>query len=1008
MSTGAATANPLLDRENPWPGLESYNEEARDFFNGRTDDVAELLRRVRGTPLTLLYGKSGLGKSSLLQAGLAPVLRRERFLPVYIRIDVRDTSSPLIEQFATALADQCTRFSVEATPRRPEDSLWTWLHNADFELWSDKNQLLTPVFVLDQFEEVFTLGAYNQQAVDTLRVDLGNLAENRIPAALKHSLEESSSLARTLDLKGMHCRLLIALREDYLPHLESWGETIPSLMRNRMRLLPMNHQQAYAVVHDSAPHLVDEAVARKIVAFVAGAGLTGSVRGTATSAAMASPETEAGKDAGEIEPALLSLVCQGLNVRRQNRNESRIGEDLLEGSQEEILQGFYERSTGDLAPEVRFFVEDRLLTVSGYRDSIALENALSIPGVTQAAIDCLVDRRLVRKEERGGLQRLELTHDLLTGVISASRDRRRRLEMKAATLPLPYEGPEPYLFASYAHQDGDAVADVATLDELGFRVSYDQEIYAGAEWERQTGQAIKGCALFIVFVSAQSMNKTWVREAVRWAQKNGKRILPIFIEPVFSERGGAGTGSKDDLFDFESEGVRRYRFAESLEEYYAALTDTLPAMARKCAEDMDYEILGMGDLPDIGDIVEGKLSLTEYEQQQRRHRLVQKVRNTLQQKGRAAYSIETVFQLTSEETGAVENLSEVELREPSEERPSGLLAHPLNIGIAYIAPLRLVTGLITRLAQNWPPLVASYSSLVNSEKRGKLEELHYFVEFCWLAWGPSVLTTSLLTDDSTPFMVVQAAFGDEANSLPLIMRKTEWHRLVSEFQQNHDERILGERFAHRRERGWPVHLENLILVKPEIDPFFNTLCDIELFRTLFNKKTPDDSDKIALYLPSAEEGHEPGNASLSVEKEGAFYSTAYVWLMMEQDDDPATGLTPGRVIPFFEHANLATGKGLGFLQQCLARKALYHVLECEENPDYRKKGFYRFSTALFPDQMVEVLELEKGRLSAKDKKTVEKRFRISRDPGTWRSPAEVVRFADAVSAQITSALKARG
>ena len=45
-------------------------------------------------------------------------------------------------------------------------------------------------------------------------------------------------------------------------------------------------------------------------------------------------------------------------------------------------------------------------------------------------IDQLVDRRLLRVEEREGMRRVELTHDLLTGVIRDSRDRRRdRVEL---------------------------------------------------------------------------------------------------------------------------------------------------------------------------------------------------------------------------------------------------------------------------------------------------------------------------------------------------------------------------------------------------------------------------------------------------------------------------------------------------------------------------------------------------------------------------------------------------
>ena len=60
MSTPATLR---IDRENPWPGLFPYSEDASAFFNGREQETAELLRLVKRDVLCLLYGQSGLGKS---------------------------------------------------------------------------------------------------------------------------------------------------------------------------------------------------------------------------------------------------------------------------------------------------------------------------------------------------------------------------------------------------------------------------------------------------------------------------------------------------------------------------------------------------------------------------------------------------------------------------------------------------------------------------------------------------------------------------------------------------------------------------------------------------------------------------------------------------------------------------------------------------------------------------------------------------------------------------------
>ncbi|MGH8214565.1 MAG: hypothetical protein ACREPZ_02560, partial [Rhodanobacteraceae bacterium] len=59
-----------LDPENPWLGLFSYSEETRAYFHGRDEEAAELARRVQRKLLTVLFGQSGLGKTSLLRAGL--------------------------------------------------------------------------------------------------------------------------------------------------------------------------------------------------------------------------------------------------------------------------------------------------------------------------------------------------------------------------------------------------------------------------------------------------------------------------------------------------------------------------------------------------------------------------------------------------------------------------------------------------------------------------------------------------------------------------------------------------------------------------------------------------------------------------------------------------------------------------------------------------------------------------------------------------------------------------
>jgi WD40 repeat protein len=405
-----------IDEQNPWPGLGSFDEASERFFNGRRNESAELRRMVLNAPLTVLFGASGLGKTSLVQAGLFPLLRKEHYLPVYVRLDLEGGSGPLIDQVKCVLLAQFEAERID-TPATPDDeSLWCYLHRVKLELWSEQNHLLTPVFVFDQFEEVFTLGSGNRAAVARLRIDLADLIENRLPIALAGNIENDEKAGAALSLDSQNYKVLLSFREDFLPAVESWKRDLPSILRNRLRLLPMSPQRAFEAVHKTAPHLVDEHLAEKIVDFVAAA--QGNETGNAS-------EELGQKRESSVEPALLSLVCRGLNEKRKAQGKLTFDADLLAGSGQAIVSDYYHEAMGDLSSPARHFIQNELITERGFRKACALDDAIAVHGVTDRDLRLLVDRRLLRIERQSGVDRVELTHDLLAPVVREDRDYER-------------------------------------------------------------------------------------------------------------------------------------------------------------------------------------------------------------------------------------------------------------------------------------------------------------------------------------------------------------------------------------------------------------------------------------------------------------------------------------------------------------------------------------------------------------------------------------------------------
>jgi hypothetical protein len=264
-----------VDAEHPWLGLASFSEETQPYFYGREDEVAELARRVQRKTLTLLFGQSGLGKTSILRAGIVPRLRGHGYCPVYVRIDYAASAPSPAEQIkgaifrATGASGEWTRPGVAAAG----ESLWEFLHHRGDVLRDAAGKPLIPLLIFDQFEEIFTLAqsddAGRARAAEFLD-ELADLVENRAPKTLEAAIDADDALAERFDFERSDYRVLIGLREDYLAQLESVKSTMPSVTQNRMRLARMTGEQALAAVTKPGGKLVTEEVAEAIVRFVAG------------------------------------------------------------------------------------------------------------------------------------------------------------------------------------------------------------------------------------------------------------------------------------------------------------------------------------------------------------------------------------------------------------------------------------------------------------------------------------------------------------------------------------------------------------------------------------------------------------------------------------------------------------------------------------------------------------------------------------------------------------------
>ena len=236
-----------------YPGAQPFsdNEFSRKLFFGRAQASTALTDQILANRMVVVYAKSGLGKTSLLNAGVAPRLRDDRYLPLFVRVN--DVERGPFASVLDGIRSEAERQRVEYVPGAA-GSLWSFFKTVEF--WQG-DLLLTPVLILDQFEELFTLQP--EQARESFLNELSYLVRGVRPSSAPET-------DRALGEAPPPLRIVLSLREDFLGFLEEASDHIPQILDHRFRLAPLNLQAAADAITGPAS-LEDPGLATKPFCF---------------------------------------------------------------------------------------------------------------------------------------------------------------------------------------------------------------------------------------------------------------------------------------------------------------------------------------------------------------------------------------------------------------------------------------------------------------------------------------------------------------------------------------------------------------------------------------------------------------------------------------------------------------------------------------------------------------------------------------------------------------------
>jgi len=417
-----------------YPGVKPFTENEKHLFFGRANDSQKLFKLISLEKLVLLYSKSGLGKSSLLNAGVLPLFDEDsdKYQTLKIRLGAKTENSLSPTDTALAKLPQATPNKVLA--KFGDDHKSLWLRVKALQPLSEKSSK-TYILVFDQFEELFT---YSPAEIDQFKKQLADLLYAKIPAYLRKAVSnllktdehffsdaELDYLYRQPDVK-----VVFSIRSDRMSLLNSLTDAMPDVLKNYYELSPLSRKAA------------TEAILRPATAD--GNQFISPAFAYRTESLDMILDYLTAKGEKPIETFQLQTICQyAENLAIENRLGYHVQDQKQEvqpenlGNLKNVFRSHYDNLISKISPAqkqlaARLLIENKLI-IDGNRVSLPDVVVLKEQGVDKTLIAYLHDtHHIIRSEPNttGGIS-YELSHDTLVAPILEAKKVREEAEEEA-------------------------------------------------------------------------------------------------------------------------------------------------------------------------------------------------------------------------------------------------------------------------------------------------------------------------------------------------------------------------------------------------------------------------------------------------------------------------------------------------------------------------------------------------------------------------------------------------
>ena len=245
---------------NRYKGSKPYTEEESDMFFGRKKEINELFKTVVFENISILHSQAGLGKTSILKAGLIPVLKKSKqFETIYINIPRYKKSNvelPKIIENSFGINSNYLSF-IDKLITKP-DYFWYYLKKIQTSINNNK----TIVLLFDSFENLFT---YPDTIIEKFNIDLSSALHEIVPKNIKTEIREKFSKnpelltdeGSKLLYNAIKLKVLFSIKTKNVKNLNELTGLYGNFENKKIELNFLNREQAQEII-EQAPEFISK------------------------------------------------------------------------------------------------------------------------------------------------------------------------------------------------------------------------------------------------------------------------------------------------------------------------------------------------------------------------------------------------------------------------------------------------------------------------------------------------------------------------------------------------------------------------------------------------------------------------------------------------------------------------------------------------------------------------------------------------------------------------------